>query len=243
MSRPTSFTSMTHAEKDALIAALLKRIEALERQLGLPRKTPGNSSIPPSHGRKANKDRQSGSGTRKGRQGVSRTLAETPDKTVEALASACQHCDEPLDDEPLDDELLGETDQIGFMAYDHIDLPPAHPVVTRINLHRGTCPHCRLKFRVPAPVGMEPGSPFGPGICALVVHLHMTQMVSFSRLSKLMAKVWNLTISEGAIVNILARCGTRLGVAADQIAADVRTSDVIASDETSARVGGRNWWQ
>jgi transposase len=73
--------------------------------------------------------------------------------------------------------------------------------------------------------------------------LHVTQMVSFSRLSALMAEVWSLAISEGAIANILARAGTRLGAAAAQIAADVRASAVIASDETSARVNGRTWWQ
>lgn len=240
MAPPANFTSLTHAEKDALIlrllhqnAALLKRIEALEAKLGTPRKTPENSSIPPSQGRKSNKDKTPGSGKRKGRQGVARALTETPDKLVEALAAACPHCD----------TVLSAADQAAFTAYDHIDLPPIAPVVTRVNQHRGTCPCCRRKFSAPAPVGMEPGSPFGPGICALIVHLHVTQMVSFSRLSALMAEVWSLAISEGAIANILARAGTRLGAAAAQIAADVRASAVIASDETSARVNGRTWWQ
>jgi transposase len=240
MAPPTNLSSMTHAEKDALImaqaeliAALLKRIEALEARLGRPRKTSENSSVPPSCGFKANNDKKPGGGKRKGRKGVSRALAENPDKTVEALAQDCPHCDEHV----------AATDQSAFMAYDHIELPPIAPIVTRINLHRGTCPHCQLKFSAAAPVGMEPGSPFGPNICALIVHLHMTQMVSFSRLSKLMAEVFNLTISEGAIVNIIARAATRLETVAEQIAEDVRTSQVIASDETSARVNGRNWWQ
>jgi transposase len=233
MAPPFELSGMTHAEKDALIFALLKRVEALEAKHGQPRKTPANSSIPPSQSRKPNKDKKPGDAKRKGRKGVSRALAENPDTIVEALAQACPHCEEHLD----------ETDQAAFTAYDHIDLPPIVPVVTRINLHRGTCPHCQHKFSAQAPVGMEQGSPFGPGICALIIHLHMTQMVSFSRLSRLMAEVFNLTISEGAIVNILARSGTRLGTVADQIAADVRTSEVIASDETSARVKGRNWWQ
>ena len=52
--------SLSHAEKDALILALLARVEELcawvaelEAKLGLPPKTPDNSSTPPSKGQKA----------------------------------------------------------------------------------------------------------------------------------------------------------------------------------------------
>jgi transposase len=46
-----------------------------------------------------------------------------------------------------------------------------------------------------------------------------------------------------AIANILARAGTPLTAAAETTAAEVRSSKVVALDETSARVEGRNWWQ
>jgi hypothetical protein len=55
--------------------------------------------------------------------------------------------------------------------------------------------------------------------------------------------VFGLSISEGAIANILARAEAPLTRAADAIAATVRSSTVIASDETSARVIGQTWWQ
>src|SRR5258706_5497440 len=42
---------------------------------------------------------------------------------------------------------------------------------------------------------------------------------------------------------MLARMGKPFGAAAEQIAATVRDSEVIASDETSARVKGKTWWQ
>jgi hypothetical protein len=45
-----------------------------------------------------------------------------------------------------------------------------------------------------------------------------------------------LTISQGAIANVLAAPATR-------IAEEVRASEVIASDETSARVAGKTRWQ
>ncbi len=42
---------------------------------------------------------------------------------------------------------------------------------------------------VPAPEGFGPGSPFGRGLCALVIHLHVTQAISFGRPARLLAEV------------------------------------------------------
>jgi transposase len=58
-----------------------------------------------------------------------------------------------------------------------------------------------------------------------------------------MVEVFGVTISEGAIANILARAQAPLVVAAQPLAQAVRTSPVVGSDETSARVGGKTWWQ
>ncbi len=214
------------------IAALNARIAELEAKLALPPKNPDNSSLPPSKGHKPNLPGRSKK-PRPSRPGVARPLAENPDRTIEATLAACPHCN----------HTLAAADMPDIHAYDHIDLPPIRPVVTRIHRHRGTCPCCRKAVAAPAPEGFEPGSPFGPGIGALILHLHVTQAVSFERLSRLMTEVFGLSISEGAIANILARAQTPLMAAADTIAAAVRASPVVASDETSARVGGKTWWQ
>jgi hypothetical protein len=81
------------------------------------------------------------------------------------------------------------------------------------------------------------------GLCALIIHLHVTQAISFERLVRVLAEVFGLTISEGAIANILSRAGAPLLASAVPIADAVRASPVVGSDETSARVGGKNWWQ
>jgi Transposase IS66 family len=59
-------------------------------------------------------------------------------------------------------------------------------------------------------------------------------MVSFRRLTELPEGLFGLTISKGAISNMPARMSKPFGAAAEQIAATVRGSEVIASDETSA---------
>jgi transposase len=92
------------------------------------------------------------------------------------------------------------------------------PIVTRINRHRGVCPCCQKRVAAPAPEGFDAGPPFGPGLSALIIHLHVTQAIGFQRLAQLMAEVFGVTISEGAIANILARAQTPLVAAAGPLA-------------------------
>ncbi len=100
MTPPPDLSCLTEAEKDALIVAqwrqiegLSERIARLEAKLGGPTKGPGNSSVPPSQGHKANKPR-GGGGKKRGRgHGVgSRKLAENPDRRVAARSTRCPHC-------------------------------------------------------------------------------------------------------------------------------------------------------
>jgi len=222
-----------HAETLAdHIDMLRKRLDELEAKLGKPPKTPDNSSIPPSQGKKPNRAERRAA-RRKGRPGVTRALAENPDRVIEARAESCPHCAHGL----------APADQEAFHAYDHMDLPPIRPVVTRVHRHRGTCPCCARTFQAPVPEGLEPGSPFGPGIVALVLHLHVTQAIGFERLVKLMDEVFGIVLSGGAIANMLARAEAPMIVAAEKIAEEVRAAKVVASDETSARVKGKTWWQ
>ncbi|MFL9828000.1 hypothetical protein ABTU92_24435, partial [Rhodoplanes sp. SY1] len=97
---------------------LLARIAELEARAGRPPKTPTNSSLPPSTGRKANApDASRGSKGRKGRPGVARALCPTPDATREIYAPAC-----------VCGAALSPADQPRVFAYDHVDLPPVRPV-------------------------------------------------------------------------------------------------------------------
>jgi transposase len=214
-------------------AALLARIAELEAKLGQPPKTPDNSSLPPSRGQKAKAEPPpAGKPPRKGHPGVARALAENPDATRRFYAGRCT-CG----------AVLGETGQELAKEYDHVDIPPIRPVTTRIELFRATCPCCKARTTATAPADMPEGTPFGPNITSIVTYLHGCQMVGFKRLTEACEGLLGLTISEGAIANMLARVGKALEAPAERIAAEVRSSTVIASDETSARVQGKTWWQ
>jgi transposase len=114
---PADLSQLSHEQKDALIATLLTRIDALaaqvaalqaenaalsarvaelEAKLTQPPKTPDNSSIPPSRGQKRNRPaKMKREGPRVGslgRQGGGRRLAHEPDQFVIAKPAHCRHC-------------------------------------------------------------------------------------------------------------------------------------------------------
>jgi transposase len=238
-------SKLTVAEKDALILSLLPlvgqlraalaRIAELEKRLARferPAKTPDNSSLPPSKGQKP--DCPAGDKPpRRSRPGVGRTLHPEPDRVVDATLDACPHCAAAF---PVEQ-------QTAQQVYDRIELPPIRPDVTRVRLFGGRCACCGERATAPAPAGLEPGSPFGQSIAALVVYLHYAHAIGLERLATLMDEIFSLSISEGAISNMLARAREPLLAAAAAIQAAVTASPVVCSDETSARVSGKTWWE
>jgi hypothetical protein len=75
--------------------------------------------------------------------------------------------------------------------------------VTRVSLHGGICPCCAKGFKAAPPVGLEPGSPFGPNLRAFVISLRSVQGIPLARLCCVLRDLFGLDISEGALVNIL----------------------------------------
>ena len=222
-----------NAKAQAQNAQLLVRIAELEAKLGMPPKTPDNSSLPPSSAKKANgADASAQKKARKGRPGVARALAENPDVTRDIYAERCG-CGAAL---------LQEGQELAH-AYDHVDIPPIKPVTTRINLHRGQCPCCKKTTAAKPPADMPTGTPFGPNIVALVTYFHTSHMISYARMTEMLGGVFGLKLSQGAIANMLSRAAKPFAASAAAIAAIVRNSPVIASDETSARVCKKTHWQ
>lgn len=232
-------------DKDALIAALMARIEVLvaenaalasrvaelEVKLGLPPKTPDNSSVPPSKGQKP-----SGSSAAKGKArphaGAHRRLHPNPTSKREVLATTCPGCGADV----------SGVAQSPCEIYDRVEIPKIEPEVTRVSLHGGVCPCCAGRFKATPPQGLEPGSPFGPNLRALVVYLRFTQGISFERLAKLLSDLLGLEISEGALVNMLETARHPFATQASLIRARLLCATAMESDETGLRVGKRNWW-
>jgi transposase len=247
---PPDLSKLSPSEKDTLILALLAqlaeahgritaqnaRIAALEARLDeltRPGKTPDNSSKPPSQGQKPNRPEGEARSPRNSRPGVGRTLHPSPDRVIDARLTACPKCEAAFPD-------AAQTPQ---QVYERIELPPVRPDVTQVRLFGGRCACCGERVTAAAPAGLEQGSPFGQSIAAMVVYLHYAHAIGMERLVTVMDELFGLSISEGAISNILARSREPLLDAAAAIEAVVLVSPVVCSDETSVRVKGKNWWE
>ena len=217
------------------VEMLTTRVAELEAKLSLPAKTPGNSSTPPSQGHKPSEEPVVGSDSkspRKAHPGAHRPLHPDPTTRRDMMASSCQHCGTNVSSVP----------QIGCEAYDHIEIPPIRPEVTRVTLFGGICPCCAKRFKAPPPEGLQPGSPFGPSLRALVIYLRFTQGISFERLAKLLSDLLGVEISEGALVNMLEASRESFATQTSLIRARLMCATAMESDETGLRVGKRNWW-
>jgi transposase len=171
--------------------------------------------------------------SQKGCPGNYRALHPDPGQLVAHKADCCPHCQRDVSTAP---QHLCE-------AYDHIDIPPAVPVVTRIHLYGGACPGCGGRFKAhTVPGDREPGSPFGANLRALVIYLRYTQGFGFERLVRLLQDLFGLAISQGGLINMLQAACPVFAAQTKRIRIWLLSHNVMACDETNLRVGKRNSW-
>jgi transposase len=231
--------------KDAIIAALMARIETLtatnarlvariaelESKLDQPPKTPDNSSLPPSKGQKASEACKPKPKS-KPHAGSHRALHPQPTRRHPVFACCCQGCGADVRDVP----------QSPCETYDRIEIPKIEPDVTQVSLYGGVCPGCAKRFKAEPPSGLEPGSPFGPNLRAFVIYLRSAQNIPLARLTDVFRDLLGLEISEGALVNILRASCKSFAKQTSRLKIRLLSGTGLASDETGIRVGKANWW-
>jgi len=227
---------LTDEAKDALILRLWEELQKLQKKK--PKKTSKNSSLPPAKGFKTEvRSEASERGQKRtgslGRAGGGRSLSENPDQIIKATVKSWQSCGEEI----------GESGQQIRERYDKIDIPPIAPIVTRVERYGCRCPRCGVPQMAAVPVGMEPGSPFGNRIAALVTTMRYSHGISYGRMQQMLCEVFGLKMSQGAIANLLSRVKAQLQSEVDGILQRLRSSRLVGSDETSARVNGKNQWE
>lgn len=236
-------------ELRSLVKVLLVELESLRRRVALleieneqlKKQLAGssnsrNSSKPPSSDQKSNQPENKARkklGARFGHQKYSRPLLANPDQVIHLPVTECEHCHEDLSHiEPED-----------FEARQITELPEAKPLVIETRQHHKTCPHCLTPNRAPLPEGLEADRHFGPNLEAVVIFYKQVQHLSYERIVETMRELHGVILSEGAIASILQRAGEKAAPIAEAIKQQVIAGQVIRSDETSARVKARNWWQ
>jgi transposase len=219
----------------ARVSTLEKRVAQLEKEGGKTvKKTSQNSSVPPSRDQKANRSSRPKAkrGPKQGHPGVSRQRME-PDEIIECRVERCHWCGMDLSDRP----------QWGVGSHQVIDIPPVRPVVREARRYRTICPHCQRQQTADYGAGFEKGRMFGPHLEQMVLYLHYAHPLSYERVQRMLADLYGLKLSRGALVNGVKRAQTHLKRAAEVLHQQVKQAPVVGSDETTARVEGITYWQ
>jgi len=219
-------------ERDRQIAALTARLQTLEERLHTNSR---NSSTPPSTDphRPPAKKPPSGKkpGAQPGHPGKARTLLR-PDQVTHAhdcLPGACPAC--------------GGAVRITGLCARHqvIDLPPMTAVVTEYRLFAGRCRGCGRVCEASLPPGVS-SRVTGPRLLAAIGALTGAYHLSKRQVQGLLADLFGIELSVGAISEGEALIGEALGGIVADAHAHVRAAAVVHADETGHKERGARHW-
>lgn len=217
---------------------LRKRLEKYDK----PPKDSGNSSIPPSKEPiRAEIERRTKSlraksdkpvGGQIGHEGTTRKMVDTPDEIEELSSQYCRECGRDLS------EIEGVLDYVT----QEIDLPPIMPVYRERRFYRKVCT-CGCCNRDYAPRRRGGNAiTFGKNIRAIATYLSVVQCMPYRRLQSLFATMFNVSISQGTLANIVREMLDKSRPAIELIERLIRKSAVVGFDESGCYVNGKlNW--
>lgn len=232
---------LSREELIALIYELVKEINELKAEIvrltrSEPPTTSKNSSQPPSRDFKSEtkkRKRRKKKGAQVGHEKQERQLVEKPNKIIDVYVDQCQNCAQNLWDQI----------PVKVLRRQVTEIPEIQPVVIETRQYVVDCPCCGQRQQGKLPEGLEAGRYFGPRLEAIVINLHHEHHIGYKRLRQICSELLGLELSAGGAVSIVERAGRVAIEEAETIGEQVRQSKVIGSDETSARVHGKNWWQ
>ena len=221
-------------------AALESELAAVKNELAGVKKTPRNSSLPPSaehpHAKPPRDEKTKRTGKKRGGQPGhpkhDRPLipAEKCQTVVQCVPGACRRCGQALagkDPEPLRHQVW--------------DVPEIKPLVTEYQLHRLTCPCCHESTCAQLPPGV-PTSQGGPRLVALVALLMGCFRQSKRRTALFLDSVLNQPCSPGWVVKLQQQATVALTPAYEELAQQLPAEDVLAIDESPTKERKAKAW-
>lgn len=222
-------------EVSMLVSSLLTILELmmaifLERTT---KKNAKNSSIPPSQ-TQPDETSPSKTGTNnKGKNEINQTAENT--RTVESITiasvSTCSCCGEDLSSTDITEhERRTKIDILFEKTIEHVDGEVKQ------------CPACQSITKADFASDLYGPLQYGAGLKAFVINLVIAQMVSLSRVQKMVNAMMNTLLSEATILKFVLRLHQALQVWEDQAIEQILKASVIQVDETGFRVNKKNYW-
>jgi len=238
MTQRPDLSKLSSEEKDALIYALLERVEELERRLGL---NSTNSGKPPSsdglkrerRGQSLRKPSGKKSGGQEGHEGTTLRQVELADEVIEHYPPTCTNCG----------EALGREAATEYQKRQVFDLPEPQPLhVTEHRAHRSWCPQCGTATQAAFPPEVTAAVQYGGYLTALVVYLQCWHFIPEDRLAELLRDVFGVDVATATIAAMGHKKAAELAGLAATIGAQVNQAPVKHLDETGFRLGGLTQW-
>lgn len=233
------FVTIPKAEYESLLALiplvekLTKRVAELEEKLSI--KNSSNSGIAPSKDENRNRSLRISKGLKRGGQqghtGNTLKMTATPDKIIDLKPNYCSLCGSDVSAQRM---FLKEKRQ-------NIVIPPIQAIVEEYRNYACTC-NCGAKLEGGFPSDISPGISYDRSCEALVAYLHSRQYIAHNRIAEMCKYVFNLSISEGTIQNMLYRFSDRIEHTYLAIKEKVSGADWLGCDETGVFVNTKKWW-
>ena len=159
-------------------------------------------------------------------------MVDTPDEIEELSSQYCRECGRDLS------EIEGVLDYVT----QEIDLPPIMPVYRERRFYKKVCTcGCCNRDYAPRRRGGNVIT-FGKNIRASATYLSVVQCMPYEQLQSLFATMFNVSISQGTLANIVREMLDKSRTAIELIERLIRKSAVVGFDESGCYVNGKlNW--
>lgn len=225
------------AERDATIALLTARLNALEAEVARLKRNSTNSSKPPSSDppgvdRAPQKRTGKKRGGQPGHKGHQRKLLP-PSKVnvvVPLVPEECDHCGAGLRGRDADPR-----------RHQVIDIPPITPTVTEYQLHALDCDECGATTRAQLPLDV-PLSSFGPRLSAMLAICTAKYRLSKRAVRELLRDFLGVELALGSVANVEQQVSAALEASVAEARAHVQKASAVNADETSWRENKSKAW-
>lgn len=171
-------------------------------------------------------------GGQKGHEGATLEITSTPDDIIDYRSNYCSSCSTPLDSSI---SILHERKQ-------EIVIPP---IKARYIEHRSysiACSFCGYDNVTNLPSHLKAPIQYGTSVSASIAYLFAYQYLPYNRIKKVMSDLFNISLSEGTIDNLLAKVKTSAMPVYEQIQSRLQESKVVGGDETGTKINGNKGW-
>lgn len=170
-------------------------------------------------------------GGQPGHKGHTLKMTDKPDVTEVLRSDFCTRCGSDLREEV----------HSFIKSRQEVIIPPIVPQIIEYRQYGCLC-SCGHHQKADFPQGINAPIQFGSDIVALVAYFNVYQYIPFQRLRSLLSDVFNLSVSEGSIDNLLKKGALKSQVFYDAIGDNIKNAQYVGSDETGAKVNGSKFW-